>query len=55
LAGAAAGLVAGASAATVYGFHCPETAAPFILVWYSLGIALAAGLGALAGPWVLRW
>ena len=54
LAGAAAGLVAGASAATVYGFHCPEVAAPFILVWYTLGIALTAGLGALAGPWTLR-
>lgn len=55
LAGAAAGLVAGASAATVYGFHCPETAAPFILIWYSLGIVLAMGLGALAGPRLLRW
>ena len=55
LAGAAAGLVAGASAATVYGFHCPEVAAPFILVWYTLGIAMAAGLGALAGPHFLRW
>jgi hypothetical protein len=55
LAGAAAGLVAGASAATVYGFHCPEVAAPFILVWYTLGIATAAGLGALAGPHLLRW
>jgi hypothetical protein len=55
MAGAAAGLAAGASAATVYGFHCPETAAPFILVWYTLGIALAAGLGALAGPRFLRW
>jgi hypothetical protein len=55
LAGAAAGLVAGASAATVYGFHCPETAAPFILVWYSLGIVLAAGLGAIAGARLLRW
>jgi hypothetical protein len=55
LAGAAAGLVAGASAATVYGFHCPEVAAPFILVWYTLGIAMAAGLGALGGPHFLRW
>jgi hypothetical protein len=55
LAGAAAGLAAGAVAATVYGFHCPETAAPFILVWYTLGIVLAAGLGALAGPRFLRW
>jgi len=55
LAGAAAGLVAGASAATVYGFHCPEVAAPFILVWYTLGIAMAAGLGSLGGPHFLRW
>src|SRR6202789_2850863 len=55
LAGAAAGLVAGASAATVYGFHCTESAAPFILIWYTLGIAVAAGLGALAGYWALRW
>jgi hypothetical protein len=55
MAGAAAGLVAGASAATVYGFHCPEVAAPFILIWYTLGIAVAAGLGALAGRWALRW
>jgi len=55
LAGAAAGLAAGASAATVYGFHCPETAAPFILVWYTLGISLSAGLGALGGRWFLRW
>jgi hypothetical protein len=55
MAGAAAGLVAGASAATVYGFHCPEVAAPFILIWYTLGIAVAAGLGALAGRWALHW
>lgn len=55
LAGAAAGLVAGAAAATVYGLHCPELAAPFILIWYTLGIALAAGLGALAGHRALRW
>ena len=55
MSGAAAGLLAGASAATVYGFHCTETAAPFLLVWYTLGIAVAAGLGALAGPRFLRW
>ena len=55
LAGAAAGLLSGASAATVYGFHCPEIAAPFIVIWYTLGIGVAAGLGALAGPKLLRW
>jgi hypothetical protein len=55
LAGAAAGLVAGAGAATIYGFHCTEMAAPFILIWYTLGIAVAAGLGALLGERCLRW
>lgn len=55
LAGACAGLLAGAASATLYGLHCPEVAAPFILVWYSLGIILATGLGAIAGRWALRW
>ena len=54
-AGAAAGLAAGAWAACLYCLHCPETAAPFILVWYSAGITLATGLGALLGPRLLRW
>lgn len=54
-AGACAGLLAGAASATLYGLHCPEVAAPFILVWYSLGILLATGLGALLGRWALRW
>ncbi|HVZ27543.1 MAG TPA: DUF1109 domain-containing protein [Rhizomicrobium sp.] len=55
LAGSAAGLVAGAGAATVYGFHCTEMAAPFILIWYTLGIGLAAGLGAMLGQRCLHW
>ena len=42
VAGAAAGLAAGAGAATMYGFHC-------------LGIVLAAGLGSLVGRFALRW
>jgi hypothetical protein len=54
-AGAAAGLAAGAWAATVYCLHCPEVSALFVLTWYSLGIALAAALGALIGPRLLRW
>ena len=54
-AGAAAGLAAGAIAATVYCLHCPEVSALFVLTWYSLGILLAAGVGALAGPRLLRW
>jgi hypothetical protein len=55
VAGAAAGLVSGALAAIAYGLHCPESSALFVLTWYSLGIALATGLGALVGPWLLRW
>jgi len=54
-AGAAAGLAAGAWAATIYCLHCPEVSAIFVLTWYSLGIALAAGIGALLGPRLLRW
>ena len=54
-AGAAAGLAAGAWAATLYCLHCPEVSAVFVLTWYSLGILLAAGAGALLGPKLLRW
>jgi len=54
-AGAAAGLSAGAFAATVYCLHCPEVSAIFVLTWYSLGILLAAAIGALLGPRLLRW
>ncbi|WCT74502.1 DUF1109 domain-containing protein [Sphingomonas naphthae] len=54
-AGAAAGLAAGAFAATVYCVHCPEVSAIFVLTWYSLGILLATTLGALLGPRLLRW
>ncbi|MEG3155575.1 DUF1109 domain-containing protein [Sphingomonas sp. RB1R13] len=54
-AGAAAGLAAGAFSATVYCLHCPEVSAIFVLTWYSLGILLAASVGALVGPRLLRW
>ncbi len=54
-AGAAAGLLSGAVAATAYALACPESSAAFILVWYSGGIALATAIGALLGPKLLRW
>jgi hypothetical protein len=54
-AGAVAGLAAGAWAATIYCLHCPEVSAIFVLTWYSLGILLAAGVGALLGPRLMRW
>jgi hypothetical protein len=55
LAGAGAGLFAGAVGAFVYSFHCTEGAAPFIAIWYSLGILAVTALGALLGPRLLRW
>ncbi|HVN02738.1 MAG TPA: DUF1109 domain-containing protein [Caulobacteraceae bacterium] len=55
LAGAMAGLFAGAVGATVYGLYCRETAAAFVVVWYSLGIAACAALGAAIGARALRW
>lgn len=54
-AGATAGLCAGAWAATIYCLHCPEVSAIFVFTWYSLGILLAVGIGALIGPRILRW
>jgi hypothetical protein len=54
-AGAAAGLAAGAWAATLYCLHCPEVSALFVLTWYTLGIGIAATIGAIVGPRVLRW
>lgn len=50
-----AGLSAGAAASIVYALYCPETAAPFLLVWYSLGMLVPATIGALVGPRLLRW
>ena len=55
LAGAGAGLLAGAAGASVYAIHCVEYTAPFILIWYTTGIAAAALIGALIGRWALRW
>lgn len=55
LAGAAAGLFAGGVGATVYGLYCRETAAAFVVVWYSLGMLACAALGAVLGRRLLRW
>lgn len=55
LAGMGAGLFAGAAGAFVYSFHCTEGSAPFIGIWYSLGILLTAGIGGFLGRSLLRW
>ena len=54
-AGAVAGLAAGAWSAMLYCLHCPEVSAIFVLCWYTLGIGLAALLGAWLGPYLMRW
>lgn len=54
-AGGAAGFAAGAWAATLYCLHCPEVSALFVLTWYTLGTALAAAIGLIVGPLLLRW
>lgn len=54
-AGAAAGALAGGAGACVYAFHCPELTAPFLAVWYVLGMALPVLAGAALGPRLLRW
>lgn len=54
-AGFAGGLMAGAAGSWIYAFHCPESAIPFIALWYTAGIAIAGGAGLLLGPRLLRW
>ncbi len=54
-AGAAGGFAAGAIGALVYTLHCPELEAPFLGLWYVLGMMAPAVAGALLGPRLLRW
>jgi hypothetical protein len=55
LAGGVAGVLAGAVGTFVYAFHCNESAAPFVAIWYTLGIAAVGLVGALLGRTLLRW
>ncbi len=55
LAGAVAGVLAGAAGTLIYAFHCTESAAPFVAIWYTLGIVAVGAFGALLGRSVLRW
>lgn len=55
LAGFAAGLVAGGFGALAYAFYCGETGMMFMAVWYTLGMAMTALLGAIIGSVMLRW
>lgn len=53
--GWAAGVLAGAVGAAGYALSCTESSPAFVAVWYTLGILLSGGVGALLGPRVLRW
>lgn len=53
--GFVAGVFAGAVGACGYSLVCPESSSAFVAVWYTLGIALTGGVGALAGRRWFRW
>jgi hypothetical protein len=55
VAGAAAGLFAGAIGAACYATHCPDDSPLFVAAWYSLAIGFVAAVGAVAGSRCLRW
>jgi hypothetical protein len=55
LAGAAAGAMSAGAGAAVYALHCPELEAPFLAIWYVLGMALPVVAGAAIGHRLLRW
>lgn len=55
LAGALAGLSAGAIAATLYASHCTDDSPLFVITWYSLAIGLVTLVGYFAGRRWLAW
>lgn len=55
LAGAGAGLLGGAIAASIYISHCPDDSPIFVAAWFTLAIAIATCIGAFAGGRLLRW
>jgi hypothetical protein len=55
LAGAGAGLLAGALAASLYIAHCPDDSQLFVAAWFTLAIAITTAIGAMTGSRILRW
>lgn len=55
LAGAAAGLLAAATAAALYAFHCFDDSPLFVVTWYTLAAIPVVLVGAFAGQRLLRW
>ncbi|TMJ32602.1 MAG: DUF1109 family protein [Alphaproteobacteria bacterium] len=55
LAGAAAGLLAALSGASLYAFHCFDDSPLFVATWYTLAALPMVAIGALLGHRLLRW
>jgi hypothetical protein len=55
LAGAAAGLLAAATGATLYAIHCIDDSPLFVVTWYVLATIPVVVLGAIVGHRLLRW
>ena len=55
LAGAFAGALSAGLAATLYASHCTDDSPLFVATWYTLAVVCVAGIGALAGPRVLKF
>ncbi len=55
LAGAAAGLLAAATGATLYAFHCFDDSPLFVVTWYGLAALPVVLLGTIAGRRWLSW
>ena len=55
LAGASCGLLSAMVGTAVYALHCPEMEAPFLALWYGLGMLIPTAVGAAIGSKYLRW
>ena len=55
LAGAAAGLLAATSGASLYAFHCFDDSPLFVVTWYVLAAVPVIVVGAIIGRRLLRW
>lgn len=54
-AGLLVGLASGSFAALAYGLHCPHDDMVYIGLWYTIAVGVAAGLGRLIVPPLIRW
>ena len=55
VAGAIAGLLSAALAATLYALHCTDDSPLFVATWYTIATAMVTAVGALAGAKLLRY